>query len=509
MKRVLAALVLGCLGLLVWGVTQSLGKPEAKPTVVVGVEQFDDLPLLDGNHGHFSGFAREVFDLFGQRRGYTIQYRGLPIPDLYHAFFVDQSVDLKFPDNPVWMTPLRKSKRVYYSNGVVDFIDGVMVKPDRQGGHLEMLQHMGTIRGFDVGSYQERMQDGKLHLEQVDEVKMLLESGLIGRLDGVYLDVAIAVARLKGMGRANALVFDPHLPHHVSSYLVSSVKRPDLVREFNDFLIKDKPAIDALKHQYGMDFVPDVSKFTSLTPQAPASPSLPGGSSKQPLLTLCHDELPPYATGDSQWITGGIKFQLTRDILSEAGLRLRVLQLPWSRCLAQAAAGRVDGILPTFKTPERESKYLFSAPVLTQEASFFYLRQQFPKGLDWEGYEDLRGNRLGMILGGIIDPQMERTLASGGLLERSNDLETLMKMLHHKRLDLVAVDRDAGLDMLNRLKLNGEVRATERPINRQSAYLALSRHSSAAELMPRINQAIERMRAAGRLERPLAGSALM
>lgn len=504
MKHVLAAMVFGCLGLLIWSVTQS-DKPAGSSTIVIGVEQFDDSPLLNGSNGQYSGFAREVFDLFGRRRGYVIQYRGLPIPELYKAFFVEQSVDLKFPDNPVWMTPLRKSKRVYYSNGVVDFVDGVMVKPGRVGTSLDVLQRLGTIRGFDVGAYYERVQDGKIRLVQNDEVKGLLEAGLSGRLDGVYLDVAIGAARLKAMGRAGALVFDPALPHNAGSYLVSSVKRPELVREFNDFLQKDKPAIDALKRKYGMDFEHGSSKFAVAPTPATSLPSMPSASSKQPLLTLCHDEMPPYATGTGQWITGGIKFQLTRDILSEAGLRLRVLQLPWARCLAQAAAGRVDGILPTFKTSERESKYLFSEPVLTQEASFFYLHQQFPKGLDWGSYEDLRGNRLGMILGGVIEPQMERVLASGGMLERGNDLETLMKMLHHKRLDLVAVDRDAGFDMVNRMQLTAEIRATNRSINRQSARLAISRQSSAAELMPRINQAIERMRAAGRLERPLAG----
>jgi polar amino acid transport system substrate-binding protein len=226
---------------------------------------------------------------------------------------------------------------------------------------------------------------------------------------------------------------------------------------------------------------------------------LPGGGGKQPLLTLCHDALPPYAIGNGEWITDGIKFRLMRDVLNEAGVRMRVLQLPWARCQIEAAAGRVDGILPTFKTPERDSKFVFSEPVLNQESAFFFLRKQFSSGLEWSSYDDLRGNRLGMILGSVIDPAMEKTLASGGMLVRGNDAETLMKLLQHQRLDLVALDRQVGLYEMGTLGLDNDIRVSTQLINRRPAMLALSRKSKQASLMPRINQAIERMSAAGRL----------
>lgn len=493
LKRVAAALVLGCLGLLAWDMTRSAGSR----TVVVGIEDFDYLPVIGVSRGQATGFAHDVFELFGKRYGYVIQYRALPVPELYKAFLADQSIDLKFPDNPTWMMPQRKARKISYSNGLLDFVDGVLVKPQRLGGRLETLRSLGTMRGFDVGPYYERVTSNSLRLAPADDLGELLQQGVSGQTDGVYLNVAIASARLKEMGRPRALVYDPDLPHNVSSYLVSSVKRPDLVRQFNAFLLRDKGAIAALKHKYDIE---DAQGGTSsLSAVKAALPALPNSSNQQPLLTLCRDEQAPYAVGNGEWITDGSDFRLTRDVLDEAGLRLRVLQLPWGRCQREAAAGRVDGMLPSYQAPELSGEFVFSEPMFAQETAFFYLRQQFPSGLEWSSFDDLRGNRVGMLLGGTVEPAMEKTLAGGGLLERANNAEALIKLLQLRRLDLVALDRQAGLYQVSHLGLDKDVRVSTQSIVRRNAALALSKKSRMALLLPRINQAIARLSAAGRL----------
>jgi ABC-type amino acid transport substrate-binding protein len=493
LKRVAAALVLGCLGLLAWDMTRSADSR----TVVVGIEDFDYLPVIGVSRGQATGFAREVFELFGKRYDYAIQYRALPVPELYKAFLVDQSIDLKFPDNPTWMLPQRKGHKISYSNGLVDFVDGVLVKPQRLGGRLEALHRLGTMRGFDVGSYEERVSGGALRLVPADDLGDLLQQGVSGQADGVFLNVAIASARLKEMGKPGALVYDPDLPHNASSYLVSSVKRADLVRQFNAFLLKDKAAIAALKRKYDIEDVQGGAAALSAT--RAALPALPNSNNQQPLLTLCRDEQAPYAVGNGEWITDGSDFRLTRDVLNEAGLRLRVLQLPWARCQREAAAGHLDGMLPSYQVPERNSEFVFSEPMFAQETAFFYLRQQFPSGLEWSSFDELRGNRVGMLLGGTVEPAMEKTLAGGGLLERASSAESLIKMLQHQRLDLVALDRQAGLYQVAHLGLDKDIRVSTQSIVRRNAVLALSKKSRMAQLLPRINQAIVRLNAAGRL----------
>ncbi|RXZ44112.1 hypothetical protein EBB06_06105 [Crenobacter cavernae] len=482
----------GGLVALLWG-GLALAAAGLKP-LVIGVERFDHSPHFDGSHGDYRGFARELFDLFGKSRGYAVQYRALPIPDLYQAFFVSHDVDAKFPDNPSWMPARRKPFHVSYSAGVIDFTEGVMLRSAALGKEVSTLRRLGTIQGFDAVPYRQKIQTGQMTVSRFGDVDSMLQAAVKGEIDGAYLNVAVAAYRLRQAGQADALQFNPEWPHAVGSYALSSVTRPDVIRDFDAFLHGEKAAIDQLRKKHGIVFLPPVSASPRL-----AEPAQRRALTSRPYLTLCHDHLPPYAVGHGRWIGDGSKFSATRRVFREAGLQLRVLQLPWARCLSEAALGRVDGVLPTFRTSEREQKFVFSEPVVQQEMAFFYAREHYPDGLGWKSYSELRGARLGMLLGGSVDTQMERTLAEGGVVNRVVDAETLMRLLALGRLDLVALDRQAGLYELQRLGLGKRLAASEKPVSVRPAAIALSRESGAAQLMPRINAAIARLRAQGRL----------
>jgi len=216
----------------------------------------------------------------------------------------------------------------------------------------------------------------------------------------------------------------------------------------------------------------------------------------RPRLTLCHDDLPPYATGPGEWVTEGIKYQLVQQIMQEAGLDFRVRLLPWLRCQLEATHGEVDGILPTFDTPERKKTYLFSEPVLLQENVFFYRKEQFPNGLNWSSFKDLHGLRLGMLRGGRIDDEMERALSQGSEIARAGNPKELLNLLYYKRVDLVAIDKYAGLHELQQFGIDS-IQPDTHAISKRWASLAISRQTAAAYLLPRINAAIHQLRRKG------------
>lgn len=460
--------------------------------VRIGVESFDHLPHYDGSGAEYRGFMRELFELFGKRRGYTLQYHALPIAELYPAFLQARGLDAKFPDNPAWMPGLRRAVEVHYSVGVIDYTEGMMVRTTRLGQPITVLRRLGAIRGFDLVPYRQRMASGAVAVRWFDDADSLLRAAVSGTVDGAYLNVAVATYRLQRLGLAGALHFQAEWPHAVGSYALSSVTKPELVREFDAFLRQERAAVESLRKKYSVTFLP-------LEPTPPASAPVREGAGR-PFLTLCHDHLPPFAVARADGrIDAGIKFSLAQRVFREAGLRLKVVQLPWARCLSEAALGRVDGVLPTTRNAERERRFVFSEPVLRQRTVFFYARARYPAGLSWQRFADLRGVRLGMLLGGSVDAQMERTLAEGGVLNRVADGETLMRLLARDRLDLVALDRDAGRYELERLGLARKLAASDKAIAEPDAAIALSRRSGAAQLMPRIDAAIARLHAQGRL----------
>ena len=158
----------------------------------------------------------------------------------------------------------------------------------------------------------------------------------------------------------------------------------------------------------------------------------------QAQLTFCYDPYPPYTLDEKT----GIKVAIVQRVMQEAGLPpATVLILPWARCQLEVEMGRVDGILPLYKTPQRETYMVFTVPVMPQTAVFVYQKKQYPNGFPaWKSYEEIMHLRLGMVRGGAIDERMETLFASAGTISRTVP-DNLLNMLAADRLDLVAMHR--------------------------------------------------------------------
>lgn len=73
----------------------------------VGVEELDYLPYYTSKGNNYQGYARELLDAFAKERGYTFDYKPLPVKRLFQSLLKKQ-VDFKFPDNPNWQSDLKK-----------------------------------------------------------------------------------------------------------------------------------------------------------------------------------------------------------------------------------------------------------------------------------------------------------------------------------------------------------------------------------------------------------------
>jgi len=113
---------------------------------VVGVE---DLPFaphysLDAQ-GDYRGFAREVLDAFAADSGISLSYKALPVEQLLPALQRGE-IDFKYPDSPHWAQAQKAGMTLHYSQAVVDYVDGVLVAPQRQGQALEGIARLAWCR---------------------------------------------------------------------------------------------------------------------------------------------------------------------------------------------------------------------------------------------------------------------------------------------------------------------------------------------------------------------------
>lgn len=229
------------------------GAAGAKDTLVIGVENLYYLPLSTYEKGVYRGFARDLFDAFARDRGYAVQYQALPVPRLYASFFSGE-LDFKFPDNPAWKQDQRTGKRVLYSDPVAAFVDGSCTLPERHITRPEQIQRLGTLGGFTPGDWLDRIQAGLSRLSENTHLEALVRQGLAGRVDATYASVAAINYQLdRVLGRPGALVFNPALPHSRDNYYLSTLKRPEVLAEFNDWLRKNRDRVAALKQRHGVE----------------------------------------------------------------------------------------------------------------------------------------------------------------------------------------------------------------------------------------------------------------
>lgn len=218
---------------------------------VVGVENIKYFPHFTYSNGVYGGFASELLSLFAKKYGYTFIYKARPISRLFSEYLVAGKFDFKYPDNIYWQSDMKKGKNVTYSKSVANYIDGVMVLPKNKNIGINSLKVLGTIRGFTAWDYLGLVKDKKVQLANVNNFNQLVKKTISSKFDGAYINIDVAKYLFKNtMKKPNILVFNKNLPHTKGSYHLSSIKHPNIIKEFNDFLENEKVEIDSLKKRY-------------------------------------------------------------------------------------------------------------------------------------------------------------------------------------------------------------------------------------------------------------------
>lgn len=225
----------------------------AKTTYVVGVQSFSQYyPFSAYSNRSYSGFNRELLDMFANAYHYRFVYKALPFTSL-PSRFVDGVVDLKYPDSPDWDRDIKKGSNVIYSEPVVNYIDGVMVIDQNYGQPIDQLQQLGTVVGFTPDPYQSRIRSGRIRLNESYKYDALMMKLVSGRIDGGYANIAVAQFYLDQMGfKKGSVRFDDTLPHEKGTRRLSTIHHPKLIDNFNQFLSDKKEEISALKARYGI-----------------------------------------------------------------------------------------------------------------------------------------------------------------------------------------------------------------------------------------------------------------
>ena len=229
--------------------TWFLSAPAWSGNFTVGVEAHDYTPIFNGQDSNYAGYARDLLDDFARKYGHTFTYSPMPVARLFNEFVVKKTLDLKFPDNAYWANDVKKNAKIVYSKGAVSVTDGLLVLPENKGrGNVTTLV---TVRGFTPYPYLDQIHDKKILMREENSPTAAINVAAAGRADGVYLAMVVANYLMNDvMKRPGILVFDDKLPSMKSEYALSSINHPELIRQFDEYLVKEKDTVAKLKAKY-------------------------------------------------------------------------------------------------------------------------------------------------------------------------------------------------------------------------------------------------------------------
>ncbi len=217
----------------------------------IGVEKLDYYPHYAFKGGDYVGYGRDVLDAFAKEKGHTFTYKALPVQRLFETFTAG-GVDFKYPDNAYWGGDTKKGKNVVYSDPVTAYTDGVFVLPAAKGKGVAALKTLGIIKGFTAWDLLGDIKSGKVKESYSNDFGSMIKKTIAGRTNGAYGNVSVINYHLDKMGKAGALVFDSGIPHTNSNYHFSTIKHPEVLKDFNAWIKSNAALVKTLKAKYNI-----------------------------------------------------------------------------------------------------------------------------------------------------------------------------------------------------------------------------------------------------------------
>ncbi len=229
-----------------------LATSAAAEELVLGVEDLPYLPYYTVERGEYLGYSRELFDRFAAASGWRIRYRPLPVERLYRAL-LQGDIDAKFPDHPTWRGDLKAGRDFAYSRPIAPYVDGVMVPAARAGEGLEAFRRIGTVRGFSPWGLLPLIREGRLTITENNSLQGLLAQTLAGRVDGAYLNQAVARYQLRTSGQPeDSLALAGALPSTAAAYQVSSLHHAEALQALDAWLQASDAQVRELRRKWGI-----------------------------------------------------------------------------------------------------------------------------------------------------------------------------------------------------------------------------------------------------------------
>lgn len=215
---------------------------------IIGTEDINFYPHYDFTSEQGQGFANDVFRLFAQEYGYQFSFQPLPVKRLYHE--LDNLVDFIYPDNPNWAKFQGSQQQRVFSEPLVLNWGTTLVLPQNKQIELAQVRTLAVIHGFTPVAWLALKPDNKFKFYEVPNAVTAINMVLRGQLDAADVEYHVARHILARQQQSDALVVADNLPVTRVHFHLSTIRHPQVLEQFNQFLQTHQKQIAELKAGY-------------------------------------------------------------------------------------------------------------------------------------------------------------------------------------------------------------------------------------------------------------------
>jgi polar amino acid transport system substrate-binding protein len=213
---------------------------------------------------------------------------------------------------------------------------------------------------------------------------------------------------------------------------------------------------------------------------------------------------PPFTDPDNDDL--GLAWEVCRAALESQEYEVSIAFVPWARALLEAKDGHYDGLLPAYRTEERETDFLYSEPLTSISIGLLKHRARIDIKYD-NDLTHLKGLKIGVGRGYSTSKEFDRA----DYLDKYEVTAThqILKMLWLGRLDLAVGGIEYSKHYLKTLSKNPEyggiaddIVVVGSPLATRDIHLIISKKvKNAQQKLADLNQGLKKIIADGTYDR--------
>jgi len=223
---------------------------------IIGVEDVSYYPLYEFKSNR-NTHTRELLDTFADSQGYKFTYLPLPVKR-FERWLVEDRIDFKYPDNSRWYANRNTAKNFTFSEPTIKLVAGTSVLKSSLNKSKSEFKSIGTLLGFYPTHWIEPIKNGQVKLYEDVSTKLLVQQLIAGHIDGIDIEPSVIHYYLEELGKPpDTSIIDRKYKYDVYDFHFSTIKHPEIINEFNEFLRNNKVLLEQLNKKYKiMDYRP-------------------------------------------------------------------------------------------------------------------------------------------------------------------------------------------------------------------------------------------------------------